>query len=114
MQEKDTATSTCNIEIIRLDPRSFVKVFAGIVSEIAVILALFCLCFDMVILRGNMVFLPGAYADLVQFFTIPALIWGICTVVILSIVSGFLIASIHNAIVRRTGGIKLQIENKHS
>jgi hypothetical protein len=110
MQEQDTAPGTYCIEIIRLDPRSFVKVFAGIISSIAVILALCCLLFEMVLLRGNMVFLPRAYADVAHGLTIPTIIWWICAVVILSIISGFLIAAIHNAIVRRTGGIRIQIK----
>lgn len=106
----ETATNTNDIEITRIDPLSFVKVFTGIIAVIAIILLICCLFSYVLVIKGNMIFLPGEFADLLHFITISNIMWCICAVIILSLIFGFLFAVIYNIITRKVGGIILLIK----
>jgi len=110
MEKKESVTNTDTVEITRIDTFSRVKMFTGIMSGIVVMISVCGLLVYYFIIRGNMIFLPKAYADLFQFFTIPAIIGWLVAVIVISSIGGFLLAGMYNIIARKTGGIILSMK----
>ena len=74
MEKKENPTNTDHIGISQIDTLSFVKRFTGLISGIAIFLSICGLFFYYFIIRGNMIFLPEAYAGYVQYFNISPII----------------------------------------
>jgi hypothetical protein len=110
MEKKEQVTNTDAVEITRIDTFSFVKIFTGIISGIAILLSVCGLLVYYFIIRENMIFLPEAYAGFFPFFSIPALIGCLVAVILISSIVGFLLAGIYNIIARKTGGIILSMK----
>lgn len=108
--KKESVTNTDAVEITRIDMFSLVKMFTGIISGIAVMISVCGLLVYYFIIRGNMIFLPEAYAGLFQFFTIPAIIGWLVAVIVISSIGGFLLVGMYNVIARKTGGIVLSMK----
>ncbi|KAF1074379.1 hypothetical protein [Methanogenium sp. MK-MG] len=110
MEKKEQVTNTDAVEITRIDTFSFVKMFTGIISGIAVMVSVCGLLLYYFIIRGNMIFLPEEYAGFFQLFTIPAIIGWLVAVIVISSIVGFLLAGMYNIIARKTGGIILSMK----
>lgn len=104
MEKKKTVTNTDAVEISQINTFSFVKMFAGIISGIAIILSVCALVLYYFIIRGNMIFLPKEYAGLFQFFNIYTIIGCLVAVIVISSIVGFLLAKMYNIIARKMGG----------
>lgn len=103
MEKKEQVTNTDSVEISQIDTFSFVKMFTGIISGIAIILSVCGLLLYYFIIRGNMIFLPKEYAGFLQFFNIYTIIGCLGAVIVISSIVGFLLAEIYNIIARKIG-----------
>ena len=101
MEKKENPTNTDHIGISQIDTLSFVKRFTGIISGIAIFLSICGLFFYYFIIRGNMIFVPKAYAGYFQLFDVFTIIWWLGAVIVISTIVGFLFAGIYNFIAQK-------------